>query len=81
MIPMPITNGMVWPADEIVWTPRILFQWMVSSVAAMVVFATMRLNMECRLRRLRFRSSLMGVRQDRFAKAGSQRIFDMMRRT
>jgi hypothetical protein len=37
MIPIPITKGMVWPADEIVLTPRILFQWMVSSVAAMVV--------------------------------------------
>ena len=47
--PTPIRNGIVWPAEERVLMPSILFHLMVSSVAARTVLATATLKTDCSL--------------------------------
>ena len=46
---MPIRNGIVWPAEDKLLMPWILFHLMVSSVAAMTVLAMATLNTDCNL--------------------------------
>ena len=51
MAPMPIRNGIVWPADDKELIPLILFHLIVSSVAERTVLATAMLDTECIFRR------------------------------
>ena len=45
--PIPMTMGIVWPAEEILLMPTMPFQWIMSSVAVLTVTTTVTLATDC----------------------------------